>query len=440
MKIGFALLTHTDYDNPLARHLVGQAVSGLQKAGVELVVSAPLTSQDGAVEASLSFLGQDVDGVILFLASWMECPVPMTLVQELGHLPLLLWGTPMVLVDGIKQSTGSYVSFAMFQGVLERLGQRANRLLGSPDDEQTLQQARSFCRTAAAIKRMKRSRVALVGYSAMGIYPGTFDHLMLRRHLGPEVVHLDTYSVIRRAEQLSDAAVNEQVGWLHETTSFAEAVTDQDIARAARLAAALQELTKELAVQAINVKCQPEFSKEYGAVACVPVSALADQGLVSSCEGDMLCTVSMLLLHLLSGQVAGYGDSINHQGQVLTLSACGFMPYSFADREDRLVCPFMEHPGFQGIQNSFVARPGEMTVIRFIEDIGSFRLLAFTGQALPTSALRQGIMPSVDLEVSGSMDRLVSCYNGQHYAFVYGNWMEELIRYGHLTGVDLITV
>ena len=93
MKIGFALLTHTDYDNPLARHLVGQAVSGLQKAGVELVVSAPLTSQDGAVEASLSFLGQDVDGVILFLASWMECPVPMTLVQELGHLPLLLWGT-----------------------------------------------------------------------------------------------------------------------------------------------------------------------------------------------------------------------------------------------------------------------------------------------------------------------------------------------------------
>ena len=50
-------------------------------------------------------------------------------------------------------------------------------------------------------------------------------------------------------------------------------------------------------------------------VACVPVSALSDMGVVGSCEGDMMNTVSMMILHLLSGKVVTYGDSMNHEGK-----------------------------------------------------------------------------------------------------------------------------
>ena len=438
MKIGFAVLTHDDYYDALAQQLTHQAIQTLTDAGIELVVSdSPLTSQHDAVQSSVSFLGQDVDGVILFLSSWMECPVPMTLIQELGHLPLMMWGVPMVMIDGIRQSTGSYVSFAMFQGVLDRLDQRCIRLLGAPDDPETVRQAVLFCRVSAAAKKMKRSRIGLVGYSAMSIYPGTFDHLLLRRKIGPEIVHIDSYSVIRRAENLDEQSVENQINWLRSRSRIDDRVPDSAISRAAAVTVALQQLTQELDLDGINVKCQPEFSKEFGSVACVPVSSLADMGVVSSCEGDIPCSVSMLLLHFLSGQTTSYGDSINHVDNVLTLSACGFMPYSFADEKDRLICPFMPHPGFKGIQNSFVARSGKMTILRITEGVGSYKLLLMTGKARTDSQLRQGIMPSVDVDIDGSMLEVVKRYNGQHYAFGYGDWSEAVDMYGRITGIEV---
>lgn len=68
MKIGFAVLTHDDYYDALAQQLTHQAIQTLTDAGIELVVSdSPLTSQHDAVQSSVSFLGQDVDGVILFI-------------------------------------------------------------------------------------------------------------------------------------------------------------------------------------------------------------------------------------------------------------------------------------------------------------------------------------------------------------------------------------
>jgi L-fucose isomerase-like protein len=328
----------------------------------------------------------------------------------------------------------------MFKGVLDRLGKKYSRLLGRPDDPASLEKALRFCRAASAMKQMRRSRLGLVGYSAMSIYTGTFDHVLLRALLGPEVVHLDSYSIIRTAQAMSAGQISAQEQGLREISPVAADVEKSDLETAASVLLALRKYCLDLDLDGINVKCQCEFSKEFGAVACVPVSALAGPDLVSSCEGDMLCTVSMLLLNKLARQPVSYGDCINHDGSVLTLSACGFMPFSFADREQRLIRKFMPHPGFRGIQNSFVARPGEMTLIRLIEDVGSYHILAVTGQALKESQLRQGIMPSVDVLVHGSMDALIEQYNGQHFAFVYGDWLQDILEYGRLAGIPVVRI
>jgi len=66
-------------------------------------------------------------------------------------------------------------------------------------------------------------------------------------------------------------------------------------------------------LDSINVKCQYEFSKEYGMVMCVSLSMLAEHGIISSCEGDMLNTVSMIILNYLSKNIVTYGDVIHHE-------------------------------------------------------------------------------------------------------------------------------
>jgi L-fucose isomerase-like protein len=287
---------------------------------------------------------------------------------------------------------------------------------------------------------MRRTRLGLVGYTAMSIYPGTFDHVLLRTRIGPEVVHIDSYTVINKAQAINDKLRRAHEDWIRDTTRIAGDVTDKDIETVAGVTLSLLQLCDELNLEGINVKCQFEFSKEYGAVACVPISSMSEFGIVGSCEGDMLCTVSMALLNKLSEQPVGYGDAIDHVGDVLTLSACGFMPFSFADREQRLIRKFMPHPGFNGIQSSFVGRPGKVTMLRIIEDIGSYHVLVFTGEALPESKLRQGYMPAIEVRIDGSMEELVSHYSGQHYAFGYGDWSLEIMEYCRLCGIETIFV
>jgi L-fucose isomerase-like protein len=440
MKIAFAVLSHADYQDRLMQDITSLAIDSLEKAGIEIHRSEPLVTQRSAIDWSVRTLGDDVDGVILFLASWVDCSVVMTIVQEMACLPMLLWGFPMMEMEGVRQSTGSYVSLAMIQGVLDRIGRTCSRLLGVPGDPCATEQVLRFGCVASAIKQMRRSRVGLVGYSAMSIYPGTFDHVLMRTRIGPEVVHIDSYTIINKARNLADGSIRAQEDWIRSTTEIADDVSDGDLSTAAAITLSLLRTCEEMDLDGINVKCQVEFSKEFGAVACVPICSLPEFGIVGACEGDMLCTVSMLLLNKLSGQSTGYGDAIDHSGDVLTLSACGFMPFSFADRERRLIRKFMPHPGFKGIQGSFVGRPGKVTMLRMIEDVGAYHALVFTGDVLPGSLPRQGYMPAVEVRIDGSMDELFMQFNGQHYAYAYGDWSREILEYCRLCGIRTVYV
>ena len=426
-KLGFIALAHPDYiaDGAAAR-FADAAVLALRGQGAEVLHSGRLAASiaDARAEA-LSAVAADVDGVILFLASWLECPVAMAAVTEAKHLPLFLWGFPMWEEKGREMSTGSYVSYAMFRGVLERIGQPFSEALGMPSDSDTVGRAAAFCRAASAAKRLGRAKIGLVGYTSMSIYTGTFDHVLLRWLIGPEVEQSDSYSLIRRAERFSDADCAAALEKLRGVAAIRPDISSAMLRKAMSLYLAVTELREQTALDAINVKCQYEFSKEYGMTMCVPLSLAASEDFVTSCEGDILCTVSMLILQYLTGQVTAYGDAINHREGVLKLSPCGFMPYALSSGGCE-VRNFMEGVGFTGIQNSFTMKPGRVTLARLVEDVGTYHLLYFTGEGLASTKLRQGCMPALDIIPDCGLDNLVKSYAGQHFAICYGDVTGEL--------------
>ena len=286
-KLGFIALAHPDYiaDGAAAR-FADAAVLALRGQGAEVLHSGRLAASiaDARAEA-LSAVAADVDGVILFLASWLECPVAMAAVTEAKHLPLFLWGFPMWEEKGREMSTGSYVSYAMFRGVLERIGQPFSEALGMPSDSDTVGRAAAFCRAASAAKRLGRAKIGLVGYTSMSIYTGTFDHVLLRWLIGPEVEQSDSYSLIRRAERFSDADCAAALEKLRGVAAIRPDISSAMLRKAMSLYLAVTELREQTALDAINVKCQYEFSKEYGMTMCVPLSLAASEDFVTSCEG-----------------------------------------------------------------------------------------------------------------------------------------------------------
>lgn len=434
-RIGFIVISHADYINDDVAACIEEAVSSARLDGVQLLrVPAIVSDTAAAVEAGIALSGQNPDGVVLFLSTWFECPVAMAVLKEIPHIPVCIWSVKTFIRGGRELITGSYVSYAMFKGSLDRLGMSYTGIIGQVGDSETVGKLGTFYKAASAYKRIRRSRAGLVGYSSMSIYPGTFDHLLMCARIGPEVVHIDTYTLIRKMDNYSEADCRTVINRLNDNARIHSCVTNDNLLAVSKMYLALKSLCAEYHLDAINVKCQHELSQHYGMTACVPLSLLADDGMVAACEGDMLCGISMLMLSLLGCGVTAYGDVINHSHSTVRLSPCGFMPYSMGNPDEREIDRFI-HTGFSGVKNRFVMRPGKITVLRLVEDIGNYHIVFLTGEALEESGLRDG-MPSVDVRLDGSVERFVERYNGQHYAICYSDLSCEIKALAHLLGIN----
>ncbi len=439
-KIGFVSISHEDYVDTTVAAMTEKALQECRRTGHTIVEAACIVTTDkNARKTGIEFTASDLDGVVVLFGGWMECPVAMSLLREIEHLPLCVWGFPMFESEGKQTSTGSYVSYAMFKGVLDRIGWKYTGLLGEIEKDQTVfERLGAFCAAAEARQKLKRCKIGLVGYTSMGIYTGTFDHVLMRTRIGPEIEHLDSYTVIQRAEHSTSEARKEAVSHMNTTAIIKPDVAPEMIAKTAGVYCGLRDCIRERELDGINVKCQYEFSKEYRCVPCVPLSLLADEGTVASCEGDVLCTVSMMILHYLSGDIVSYGDAMHHEGNTVKLSSCGFIPFSLG-AGDRKIGNFLPHPGFTGIQPSFVMRPGQVTVLRLVEGIGSYKLLYFTGEGLETE-LRQGYMPALDIRLDGDINQLIRHYSGQHYAICYGDLSARIEALAAIMGIETLRI
>ena len=440
-KIAVIPLGHEDYKGESLTLLLNETEKRLADAGIVYPgIQTVATTSESAVSLCREARCEGFDGFVLFLASWIECRVVMSALLELEGLPVMLWGTTMIEVGGKNVNTGSYVSAAMLSGVVKRLALPCKCLIGSCQDPGTIGEILTFAKVSSAIKALRYSTVGLIGYTSMGIYTGTFDHLFMRYHIGPEIDHMDAYTLINYAQKYGAEAISNAENELRAVARLNEKIDKAAVGRTLALYLAMKEICGEYKWDALNIKCQYELSKEYKTVPCVAISLLADQGIITSCEGDMLITVSMMILRYISGQTVTYGDAINHYKDTNTVkfSACGFLPFSMGAGE-RLVRNFMEHPGFSGIQTSFVMRPERVTFLRLVEDTGSYHLVYGTGQGLQTG-LRDGCMPALDVRLDGKLEDFVSAYAGQHYAICYGDCSAELEMFAGLKGIKTVRV
>ena len=435
-KVGFLWIGHADY--------LGETTAAIQREVISCADGLPFihaevhpiatTDQEAAAAARALVETQDCCGAILVLTSWVECSVVMTALKELRGRPCMLWGFPVEEINGRMDSTGSYVSAAMFAGVVQRLGLPCPMLIASWKDPSARAQLRSFSSAAAAVDALFYAKIGLFGYTSMSIYTGTFDHVLMRYKIGPEIEQMDTYSLLRAAEGVPAAEVDAALARLHAVARVKADAAPEMLRRTMAMYAALRRFCTEKGWAAVNLKCQYELSKEYRAVPCVALSLLAEDGITASCEGDILNTVSMLLLHCLSGQVSWYGDALTHWDNTVQFSPCGFMPFSMAQGTP-YVQKFMEHPGFSGVQVCGVLRPEKVTYLRLVEDIGTYHLLYGTGTGIETQP-RGGCMPALNVTLDGSVKKLCQEYAGQHFALAYGDLTQELEQFAALTGIE----
>jgi len=439
-KIAFVRLAHRDYKSEISMQKGNEAIRALVERKIEIFYNGePIVDEVKARCFGYKINSENVDGVLFFFDTWTEASVAISLALEIKHLPIAIWGFPMFFSNGLMESTGSFVSMPVFSGSLKRLGIKHEFILGPPSDKDTIEKIVSFVKIANTIKSLRAVRIGLVGYASMGMYPGTFDHLLLRGKIGPEICHIDTYTMLNIAQKAKKAQYKEFLKNVKQYSDIAEELSYEYLEKEGRLYYAIKKLIKIYYLDSINIKCQYELSKEYRCIACPALSLIALEGKVTGCEGDILTTVSQVILNLLSKQPVTYGDILNIENGEVLFSACGFAPYTLAENPKNVKLNNINQSGFEGPIVSLIYKKGIITYMRLNEGPNGYIMNIGIGVGLD-SELRQGKFPALKFKIIGDEEKFLKTLYSQHYAICYGDYVKELLSLCNFLDIDHIII
>jgi L-fucose isomerase-like protein len=174
----------------------------------------------------------------------------------------------------------------------------------------------------AAIHRLHRARLGLVGEPSPWLVASVPDAALVRERWGLELVPIDIGATIedyRRADRDRSVAV------AHQFAGTAPATPE--LVAAAALHPVLSDAIAAAQVDAVTVRCF-DYLGALATSGCVALAHLNDRGVVAGCEGDVCGAVAMLLVRILLDQPSWIANpaSIDPDTDRLLLAHCTVAP------------------------------------------------------------------------------------------------------------------
>jgi len=443
-KVSFIVCgVHVAWPDGLGRpwideRMVEKCRQSLKDAGMEVVEVPRIVSKRpqsfAAVQKSLE---EDVDCIIFYAATWLWAS-EMTQASRIANRPIIVWTPP------ISQgwATGGAL---VLHGALDEIGVKHKLTYGYPDEEKTMKDIVAFAKAAAAVNRLRDSTLGLIGGYGMGAVTGAVDVAQILSKFGVKVEHVDQYELVKRAETFPKNNVKAVYERLKERYRGLPKL-DEVMGRSIRLYLALRDLLSERKFNLTAVKCFPELGDNY-ATACLAQSLLPEEGVVTSCIGDVNTAFSAYILHLLSGEPTFNPDvqQINKDEGVVKLASDGAAPLSLAASPDRIVLRnrgLATEGAADGISVGFICKPGPVTMIRLCRIKGEYCMHIALGEAFVPENAEELLKecgfphwPHAFIKLEGDAEAFIQNQRSEYISMCYGDHKEELMGLCHLLDV-----
>ena len=210
------------------------------------------------------------------------------------------------------------------------MGRSSDVVYGDPEESETLEKLDTSVRSVAVVRKLRHTRVGVIGGQAPGFANMATDPFAMHQLLG---VQLQTYSLIEFEnvlKDLSEDAVSTDVETVKEMGLEFKGASEADLPMASRLYLAMRHFFDEENLDALGVRCWPEMPNTFGQWPYLGIARLADEGRAIACEGDADGAIGALI-----GETFGMGrcylsDWLEHDEETITLWHVGAMPPSLS--------------------------------------------------------------------------------------------------------------
>ena len=403
-----------------------KTVAALEDRGIRVLDGGMVYDTKTLVQARARLEGQSFCALLVCVGTWSEDHHLLELMHDHPQ-PVILHAYPGV-------ETGSLCGVQQIGSVFRDIGfQRFSYVFGEPGSPESTAKIVGELQICGLEAVMRHTRFASIGGRCGGMTETAFDEFELLQKIGAQVMNIDESELLQAVAEAPEAAAAELLGDLRQRFSKISS-SDGQLLESLRYYLAMKQLAQRYDLSGFAIKC---YTKYMGKV-CLGGALLAEEGIVSACEGDVNNAVMMKILQTLSGDCVNCTDILQPDAAANTIlfAHCGNTGFSLAPSAEVVeLCPvrIME----QGVCGRFVCKPGLVTAADLVGHGGTLRMSVLTGEVVPSAMEFPGTPMKIRMQrpVLDLCEEITLRGCGHHWMICYGDYRQPLRRYCTHAGI-----
>jgi L-fucose isomerase-like protein len=429
IRLGIVCLARKTYDWEAAAQIyrsILQEVQKIEEISWEITPNLVISIEEGQAAAE-QLARAHVDGVVCISGTFHLGHLVLELKRE-NPVPFLLWGLPELPYNGGKIRLNSVCGLNLNASNLYKSGvDDYHAWVGEAIDQDWI----DAIRIGAALKT---ARIGIAGFRADGFFNVGVQDNQLYGALGALVDHYELDEIYHEAvdEKMLDFRRN-QIKKTFDLSGISPAQAEQTVV----LAAKLDAFYKNRQLDALAIRCWPEFARDFGISPCAAMSLLQAEGRILACEGDIDGAVSMLAHQAIGAETPFLFDfsQVDFQNNFALFWHCGVAPCNLWDGAcTRSLDTYFA--GGKGVTADFVLKSGELSVLRIDSARGQYRIFLQKARAVPMEKLLKGTYMKVLTEkpVKEVLDIVIENGFAHHSSAVYGDYSGPIRLFAKIKG------
>jgi len=447
-KAGLVCFGEVNTPKEVIRRKAGEARRLLEAAGIDLVWTDPVSDDPAGSDVARAVKDlsrQDFDLLILCVAGWIPSHAVIAVVSPFRHMPLLLWGLAGWVEGGRLITTADQAGTSALRKPMEDMGFRFRYFYEVFDRPVQMDRIVGYARACKAVRLLQGARVGQVGYRDMNLYGTMFDGVSLRGRIGVEMEFMEMLEMVQRAEKVKREDVQAVVAHVKKDWVFQKPADPSTLEKGAAWYIVIRDKAKERGWLGVSLIDVDGFKKLLGFPPSMIFTLLSeDPALCTVPENDSLGSVTQVMAHLLTGQVAAYFEFYEFMEDRVLMGVPDFVPREVVD--GRLtVLPSRFGDFGEGVLNVSKVKTGKVTLCRLTASGDRYAMHVVTGEAVAPRDWEEcgwahpaPRLPSLEVILDVPVEDFAQKVMSQHYIVVYGDVSREIAELCRLLDIRLL--
>lgn len=433
IKLGVVCLARTTFDHIEAGEIYKRTIEDLKKIpNVNWCIEEKLVIEvEDAKEAAAKLQSKNVDAVVIISGTFHLGHLAL-IIDRVLRKPVLLWAFNELPYNGGKIRLNSVCGVNLNASNLYKAGNdNYECIVADKIDEDWI--------NAIRIKvALETAHFGLVGFRAHGFFNLAPDELRNYNEAGVMIDHYEISDMFDR--EASEIEIQNEDAEVRKTFSC-DGVTDEQVRKVSRLIATTKKFLNENKLDAVAIRCWPEYASKYGISPCVMMSILQSFGNILTCEGDIEGSMSMLACKAVGVETPFLADlsQVNFEEDFALMWHCGVAPANLWDGScDRSLDTYFA--GGKGVTADFVLKSGTVNIVRIDSARGKTRVFIAKGEALPMEKLLKGTYAKVKFEnhISDLLNTVTQTGVAHHVSMAYGDYIKVFRKFAKIMKWEVI--